>query len=584
MNLSKNLVRKIIYILIIVFLIFPLAMIGRPSGGSGQKGGAGGILAQMRDEHGLSQAKLSEIDAGSESMKLISLGMRGIATNILWTQANEAQKKGDYDTLRATLQSLIMIQPTFVSVWRYQAHNLSYNISVEFDDYQQRFYWVKEGIVFLTGGIKYNRRDHRIMDTLGFFSGNKIGMADEKKQFRQLFRFDKDFHNALEPWHDVDSYNTPHNHDNWLLAYLWYGKSESMVDKGVDGEQVQLRIQEPIYYSKKPLQIRQQAMGLHREIGADNYTQELWENSSKEWLQYGLRPFRAGAIRNMTMERIADLGDEIELMQKELDSLVPPGTRDQVTAEVYKNANVAQLPTEEEDRARKLSIDQRTPEERILAQKALDKIVGLNKTIFVEIANKATPENIAEAKKVANEIYDIYSRRLTSMRYGNIVNYKFWKQRAEAEQRKDAVAARRSIFEGKELYREGKLEEWQQRDADGNAIDEKQKGAIQYFLDGFAQWKKVLDAIPDLNNGPLSDEIADDIVLFYTKVLAKTQRDWPDDFPLQDLIDKRNVNNEKDGLPTTEMLERERSLRGENSDGEQSGHVPSDLPPSPVNK
>ena len=339
MNLSPNLIRKIVYILIIVALIIPLALVGRPSGGKAQSGGAGGVLAQMRDEHGLSQAKLSEIDPGSESMKLISLGMRGIATNILWTQANEAQKKGDYDTLKATLQSLIMIQPTFVSVWRYQAHNLSYNISVEFDDYQHRFHWVKEGILFLTDGIKYNRRDHRIMDTLGFFTGNKIGMADEKKQYRQMFRFDDDFHTALEPWHEIDSYNTPHRHDNWLLSYLWYGKSRDMVNSGVDGDQVPLRVREPIYYMKQPAQIRNQAMALHREFGADDYTRQLWEKAETEWLAYGTRPFKAGDVRNMTMERITEMGEEIELLQAELDNLVPEGTRDEITAKVFENAN-----------------------------------------------------------------------------------------------------------------------------------------------------------------------------------------------------------------------------------------------------
>ena len=72
------------------------------------------------------------------------------------------------------------------------------------------------------------------------------------------------------------------------------------------------------------------------------------------------------------------------------------------------------------------------------------------------------------------------------------------------------------------------------------------------------------------------------MLLFYGKVLAKTQRDWPEDFPLQDLIDRRNINNEQDGLPTTEMLERERALRGQQGGTSQSDYIPSDLPPSPI--
>ena len=87
----------------------------------------------------------------------------------------------------------------------------------------------------------------------------------------------------------------------------------------------------------------------------------------------------------------------------ELDNLVPEGTRDEITAQVFENANETQKPTAEEDRARRIPVDQRSPEERQLAQKAQDKIVGLNQDMFLEIADKAPPENAAEAKQVASK-------------------------------------------------------------------------------------------------------------------------------------------------------------------------------------
>jgi len=58
-------------------------------------------------------------------------------------------------------QALTKIQPSFVKVWEHQAHNLSYNISMEFDDYEYRYQWVKKGIGFLKQGIPHNKRDHR---------------------------------------------------------------------------------------------------------------------------------------------------------------------------------------------------------------------------------------------------------------------------------------------------------------------------------------------------------------------------------------------------------------------------------------
>ena len=59
----------------------------------------------------------------------------------------------DWTSLSAVLEQIIRLQPNFFSVWDFQGHNLSYNISVEFDDYRDRFYWVMKGIEFLKEGI-----------------------------------------------------------------------------------------------------------------------------------------------------------------------------------------------------------------------------------------------------------------------------------------------------------------------------------------------------------------------------------------------------------------------------------------------
>ena len=201
---NSTFVRKIVYLAFAGLLIIPLSMISLPAsrgtvdeGGNAALGNRGGKLAQLRDEYDLSQAKLMEIDPASETMKLASVGLRGVAVNLLWMQAMDHRKHENWDKLRATLNALIKIQPNFIKVWEYQAHNLSYNISVEFDDYEYRYHWVKEGIKFLTEGIPYNYRNHRITDNLGFFCGLKIGRSDEKSQFRKLFRKDKDFHDAM---------------------------------------------------------------------------------------------------------------------------------------------------------------------------------------------------------------------------------------------------------------------------------------------------------------------------------------------------------------------------------------------------
>ena len=202
--MSNSFVRKIAYIIVIAVLLIPLSMITRPSVKNQNEGG---VLARLRVKHNLSQAELSEIDPASETMKLASLGLRGVAVNMLCMQAIEHKKREEYEELASSLKALTKLQPNFVKVWEYQAHNLAYNVSMEFDDYEYRREWVNRGLLFMKQGVKHNRKDHRITDMLGFMTGNKYGKSDEKLSFRRLFKEDKKFHLAMSDMIDPESYD-----------------------------------------------------------------------------------------------------------------------------------------------------------------------------------------------------------------------------------------------------------------------------------------------------------------------------------------------------------------------------------------
>ena len=187
--------RKITYLVVIAVLLFPISYLGAPATLEDE----GGRLAQLRAENDLGQSDLGEIDPASETMRLATLGLRGIAVSLLWSKANEYKKKEDWTNFRATLSQLAKLQPYFISFWRYQAWNLTYNVSVELDDVRDRFHYVKRGIEFLKEGIKYNRDSPYLLSELGWFIGNKIGRADERKEYRRLFKADDDFHPADRP-------------------------------------------------------------------------------------------------------------------------------------------------------------------------------------------------------------------------------------------------------------------------------------------------------------------------------------------------------------------------------------------------
>ena len=147
--------RKWIYGVLIIALIVGLFALSMPAtlGTKELRGQPGGVLAQYRDTHRLSQTELGQIDPTSETIRLATLGMRGVAGTTLWWKANQFQMKKDWTSLRAALDQISKLQPHSILVWRYQAWNLSYNVSVAFDDYHDKFYWVIQGLNHLLEGV-----------------------------------------------------------------------------------------------------------------------------------------------------------------------------------------------------------------------------------------------------------------------------------------------------------------------------------------------------------------------------------------------------------------------------------------------
>src|SRR5690349_1788486 len=146
--------RKLVYLVGLVLLLIVIIALGMPSEpAQGQhSGNAGGLLARRRAADELSESDLGKVDPASSTMSLLLLGFRGIATSILWMDAQEQQRNKDWAGLRATTESIILLQPHFLKVWHFQGWNLAYNISAEWDAVADRYYWVKEGIKFFKKG------------------------------------------------------------------------------------------------------------------------------------------------------------------------------------------------------------------------------------------------------------------------------------------------------------------------------------------------------------------------------------------------------------------------------------------------
>lgn len=518
MTRNRSFQRKVIYGSAIALLLFPLYFLGQPAS---VKGG-GGKLAEMRDQYKLSQGNLGDVDPASETMKLVTLGMRPFATVYLWEKANTYKKKNDWDNLAATLNQITKLDPNIVSVWEFQAHNLSYNVSVEFDDYRYRYLWVKRGIDFLIQGTHYNRNEPRLLWNVGWFVGHKMGRSDEKLQFRRLFRRDEDFHRDLQDMGEIsvespDAQGPDGRPDSWLVSRLWYEEAEKAVNQGKP-----LRGKSPLmFYADGPMARINYSMAIEDEGILDEKAQIAWEKAGDDWRRYGDRsvPHTAGhLVRINDLPKLIARRDD---MQEELDELVP-GARKAIVAE--KRAKLA----DELKVALDTPITRRSPEQHMQVQMA-EANMGVSP---LEIADRAPEDVKSKARALAERLYEfeLVDVQHTNM-YRSQVNYDYWESRCAMEGTAEAVAARRHLFEAEKFMEAADLE----------AAKKSYEASWDLWAELFARHPRILDdiTVSDIKE-PLNR---------YADVLKQLDQKMPADFKLRPLWDRMQRMNNPQATP-----------------------------------
>lgn len=507
MNLRTPFARKIAYLVVIVAILPLLSWLSQPasidpSGGGRQPGGK---LSQLREGYGLSQANLGEIDPASETMKLATLGMRGVAVNLLWSKVLEYQKVKDYTSLSATLEQITKLQPNFIRVWIFQGWNLSYNISVEFDDYRDRYQWVIKGINFVKEGTQYNRDEPTLLREIGRTISQKMGRSDERVQFRRLFREDDDFHG-----------NRPvGERDSWLVGKEWYLKGVESVEyggrrmkSGMSSEGTAEGASPLIYLSEAPLCQIYYAAALEEEGNFDSAALAGWEEAEKDWTDFGQRELLISTGNKIRLADYEYFTRRIEELSEQLDKLAP-GAREEVIAERRE-----QLPTEERE-ALELRPEQRTLQQALMAQRANYRLVAHP----MDIASRAPAANQVAAIKIAADILRAEERRSEVETSRNIVNYSYWLGRCQAEKTPEAIEARKLLYLAERAQLEVELE-----------------AAKEYYEQGFRKWREVLENNKVMASDGITAEEMIDVIKQYRRCLKELDEPFPDDFALNDLL------------------------------------------------
>jgi len=479
----------------IAVLLVPLSMLSQPADASS----SGGMLARLRSRFGLSQAELGEVDPTSETMRFATLGLKNIAVTLLWDRANHYKKVEDWTNLSATLEQLTKLQPNFYSVWDFQAHNLSYNISVEFDDYHDRYAWVMKGIEFLRQGIGLNLREPRLLGRMGWFLGHKIGKADEKKQYRRLFKADDDFHERDRPGRTLPE------RDNWLVAREKYLAAQRLADAGAP-----LKTTPLIFHSEPMMTAINHARALEEDGVFGAPARDAWKLAGEEMRRFALReiptswdvPIRLG-LREAEEERAARLAAELEGLL--------PGLKTGIEAE----RRTALSP--EERAALETPPFDRTEVQQELAA-AADQAL---KVTWTMVARDAPLDVRVRARELARQHKEAEETATMIDRYRDIVNFDFWRATCEAGVTEPMLLAREKVWEADREFKAARLQP-----------------AKQAYEEAFAAWRKVLDASPVLRDDRLTADDLAEIAARYRRLLEQLDEPFPSPFILQDMLDK----------------------------------------------
>lgn len=498
MNQSTAFRRKIIYLVILVATLVPLYLLGQPSDGTADSGGQ---LATMRQDFGIAESDLGEISPASETMKLASLGLRGVAATLLWEKAHKYRVMHEWDRLKASLNNIALLQPHYDKVWEHQAHNLAYNVSVEFDDYRQRYEMVREGTEFLTRGVRQNRQAPRLIWYTGWFYGQKIGMSDEKRQFRRLFADDTVLHESLaDQGIAVDSnealgpFQKP---DNWLVGRLWLNHGYDVVDAGV-----KIRRQTPInFFETGPKWSIKHAEAIESEGVLDQRAISAWTKASENWDRFGKRSIPT--LANFTI-KLGSL-DELRLQREGVIEKFR-----ELGGQVYEDMR--------QEKVEALPIDYRNvyekaPEERTQAGKdAMPNIMLMIEPDLEQLAQRLPAEKQLSAAQLLEEIEDLNARIQKTDGYRKQINYVYWESLAMAEQEERTVNARKLIYDAEKANREAEVDL-----------------AIKLYLDAFEIWAKIFDDYPVLTIDDSAEDLFESIRRY---MIIIDSEELDDDFPL----------------------------------------------------
>src|SRR5579884_3837201 len=145
-----------------------------------------GVMDDQARALSIREESRGEVELTDAFVRLGLTGSRGLVTCYLWQDAIEQQKKNQWNDLEQTVRQLTVLQPHFITPWLFQSWNLAYNVSVESDRVNDKYFYITRGIGLLAEGERQNHDNPDIRWSIGFFTQHKICQSDETNVLRSL--------------------------------------------------------------------------------------------------------------------------------------------------------------------------------------------------------------------------------------------------------------------------------------------------------------------------------------------------------------------------------------------------------------
>ena len=118
-------------------------------------------------------------------------GFRGPLVMGLWIRAEDEKNHQQWWNVKTYHEIIAHLQPNFPSVYVFNSWNLAYNLSVQWHELENKYWWVQDGARYAQKGVWINPDSPDIMFQMADIYGQKLAASNpERFYYRQRFAAD----------------------------------------------------------------------------------------------------------------------------------------------------------------------------------------------------------------------------------------------------------------------------------------------------------------------------------------------------------------------------------------------------------